>query len=54
MLNFQISGNGRIAFDFKTISKSIQEQYLMGLDVDTNGLLYTASNTGILYVINPW
>lgn len=45
--------NGRVAFDFKTISKSIQVQYIIGLDVDSNGILYTVSNTGIIYVIDP-
>lgn len=41
-------------FDFKTISASLKSEYIIGLDVDTTGLLYTVSSTGILYVINPW
>lgn len=46
--------NGQIAFDFKTISQSLQSQYIIGLEADTTGLLYTVSSTGLLYIINPW
>lgn len=45
------SGNGRVAFDFKSIG--IDPSTLLGLEVDSEGNVYTANYRNSVYIINP-
>lgn len=49
-----ISGNGRVAFDFNSIGKSVDSFNPLGAELDNNGLVYTADYRNSIYVINPW
>lgn len=46
-------GNGRIVFDFKTITQWTDMMVPNGLVIDSNGLLYATSSRNLVYVIDP-
>lgn len=48
-----ILGNGRVAFDFKSIGKSPDSFNPLGADVDNKGMIYTADYQNSIWVINP-
>lgn len=50
---FVITGNGRVVFDFKLYSNLVPVNFVTGLEIDTNGLLYTVQAQSV-WVINPW
>lgn len=53
--SFQILGNGRVAFDFKSIGKMIPTFVTVGMDIDANGILYISDYANqILCAVDPW
>lgn len=48
-----VSGNGRVVFDFKTLGKPPGSFIVIGLEIDSNGNLYTADYYGAVWKINP-
>lgn len=49
---FTIIGNGRLAFDFKKYNNLVDINYPLGLEIDTNGILYATQGQSV-WVINP-
>lgn len=47
-----ITGNGRLAFDFKKYNNLVDINYPLGLEIDTNGILYATQGQSV-WVINP-